>query len=68
MDNFGDRLLTTAQAAEYVAMSASTFTTKRSRAPWTMPPPIKIGRCVRYRLSALDRWIDAHREGEPPED
>lgn len=66
MDNVGDRLLTTAQAAEYVAMSPATFATKRSRAPRTMPPAIKIGRCVRYRLSALDRWVDAH--AEPTED
>lgn len=64
----GDPFLTTSQAAAYTAMSPVTWYTKRSREPWALPPASKLGRCVRYRFSAVVRWAGGHRETEPPED
>jgi predicted DNA-binding transcriptional regulator AlpA len=59
-----DRLLTRKQAAEVIGFQAQTL------AKWTWegradrPPEVRIGRAVRYRASALARWI-AER-GENP--
>ena len=53
-------LLTATQAAESLAISP--------RKLWGMTasgeiPCIRLGRCVRYSVDDLHRWIDARREG-----
>ena len=50
-------LLTREQAAEYLGIAPQTLavwaTTKRYNLPF-----IKVGRCVRYRRSDLDRFLE----------
>jgi excisionase family DNA binding protein len=53
-------LLTPQQAAEALAISP--------RKLWGMTasgdiPHVRLGRCVRYPVDDLHRWIDARREG-----
>ena len=53
-------LLTATQAAESLAISP--------RKLWAMTrnaeiPCIRLGRCVRYPVDDLQRWIDDHKEG-----
>ena len=53
-------LLTPAQAAEALAIS--------SRKLWGMTasgeiPHVRLGRCVRYPLDELQRWIDEQQKG-----
>jgi excisionase family DNA binding protein len=47
--------LTTAEAANYLKLSASMLAKGRVEGGNT-PPFIKMGRSVRYRRSDLDRW------------
>jgi excisionase family DNA binding protein len=59
-DNSGQLLLTPAQASQALAISL--------RKLWGMTasaeiPHIRIGRCVRYPLSDLQRWIDDQKKG-----
>jgi excisionase family DNA binding protein len=51
-------LLTTEQAAEYLQLSPKQLVQWRyfGRGPRFL----KAGRAVRYRLSDLDAWLDAH--------
>ena len=53
-------LLTPKQAAQTLAISP--------RKLWGMTasreiPHVRVGRCVRYPLDDLQRWIDAQKEG-----
>ena len=53
-------LLTAAQAAEALAISP--------RKLWGMTasgeiPHVKLGRCVRYPVDDLERWIDQQKKG-----
>jgi len=52
MDAPSKRLLNLKEAAAYCGVGASTFKTQ------TRITPIKIGKCVRYDVHAIDRWID----------
>ncbi len=60
-----DRLLTEAEASNYINMSRQFL--RKSRMNGTLPnhtqgPPfIRIGRSIRYNLDDLDAWIDERR-------
>ena len=56
----GSLLLTPQQAAETLAISP--------RKLWGMTasgeiPHVRLGRCVRYPLADLQRWVDEHKNG-----
>lgn len=51
-----------AQAAAYVGIAKSTLYTWRTRRPGFGPRAVKAGGALRYRLSDLDAWIEAHTE------
>lgn len=55
-DNLPDRLLTAAQAAEYLGYTEGTV---RNKAAAGELPTIKLGTALRFRLSELDAWIAA---------
>lgn len=62
----GDPLLTIDQAAEYLAIPKATLYTWRTRRSGFGPRAVKIGGCLRFRLSDLDTWIDVHVEQPEP--
>lgn len=55
------------EAATYVGLSASTLRNARLYGhPAPVPPFIKIGRSIRYRLADLDKWLEGlATSGEP---
>lgn len=56
MSIFGDRLLTPTELAERLGVSVGTLANMRWRGGG--PPYIRMsGRCVRYRPSAVEKWI-----------
>jgi hypothetical protein len=59
------RLVTQAQAAEYLCLSRSTLREQRmrKRRPSKIPliPYIRVGRYVRYDIGDLDNWIASQR-------
>ena len=57
-------LLSTAEAAALLALSASTL--KRYRAEGRGPPFLRLGGRVRYMRADLLKWALAHRQGERP--
>ena len=62
-NDYPDRLLSETEAAELVGFSKNTLRAWRvTGRPGGYPPPpfIKCGRSVRYRLSDLRAWMDAH--------
>jgi excisionase family DNA binding protein len=52
-----NKLMPTAEAADYLKMARSTLA--KARLHGTGPRFIKIGRAVRYRRADLDAWINA---------
>ncbi len=58
-------LLTTVQAATYLAISPSSLETYRTRGGG--PVATKVGRSVRYRLSDLDAWTVREERTPVPE-
>ena len=57
-------LLSTAEAAALLALSASTL--KRYRAEGRGPPFLRLGGRVRYTRADLLKWALAHRQGQRP--
>lgn len=57
-----DRLLTTRQLAEYLAVPVATLYTWRHEGAG--PPGFRVGKHVRYRSSDIEQWI-AERLGTP---
>lgn len=57
-----DPLLAIEDAADYLSITKATLYTWRSRRPGFGPCAVKVGGCLRYRRSELDRWIVAHTE------
>ncbi len=49
-------VLTTEQAAAYLQVPVETM--RQWRFKGTGPPHAKVGRHVRYRQAALDRWLE----------
>jgi len=63
-----DRLFTTSQAADYLAVSRKTIETWRSRGDRPQPRFVKLGaKAIRYRQSDLDAFILAGLQGEGDE-
>lgn len=52
-----DKLLDTKQLAQYLGIAASTIL--QYRADGTGPQYIKLGHLVRYRISDVEKWLDA---------
>lgn len=53
-----DRLMTTAEVAEYLGIPVSTLYQWRYRG--TAPPAAKLGKHTRYRRSDVDAWVAEH--------
>lgn len=59
-------LLTSAEAAEYLAISERTLRDSRYKGKlfgYPTPPYRKLGKLVRYRKPDLDAWIALTQEG-----
>ena len=56
-----DRLLNRERAAELLAVRPQTLSAWICRGGG--PPYIKVGRCVRYRLTDLERWLASRTVG-----
>ena len=56
-----DKLLTRRQAAEVLGFQPQTLARWKWEGREDRPPEVRVGRAVRYRASALYRWI-AERE------
>ena len=52
-----DRLLTRKQAAEVLGFQPGTLARWKWKGLEDRPPEVLVGRSIRYRASALDRWI-----------
>ena len=60
------RMLRTAEAAEYCGSSASTF--EKLRLTGGGPVYSKLGRRVVYRVEDLDAWLEANRRRSTSQD
>ena len=58
------RLMTTAQAADYLTVTVAALRAWRVRGGG--PPWIKLGQAVRYDQNDLDAWLDEHRTQTQP--
>lgn len=63
-----DPLLTPAETAAELGLAVKTLANKRSHPERYGPGPryVKAGRYVRYRRSAIDRWIEANTHDRTP--
>lgn len=53
-------LLSEADAAQYLNLSASLLKASRLARPRCDGPPfVRVGRAIRYRTTDLDAWLDA---------
>src|SRR3954469_14707896 len=57
-----DPFLNTEDACGYLGVPKATLLTWRVRRPGYGPRAVKAGGRLKYRLSELDRWLDAHEE------
>lgn len=57
-----EALLDETQAAQYLNVEARTLAVWRSTGRYDLPF-VKIGRCVRYKKSDLDTWIEKRTHG-----
>jgi excisionase family DNA binding protein len=55
-------MLTTKEAAEYLGIKPQTLSVWRCTGRYDLPA-VKIGRCLRYRKSDLDKFIDRRTSG-----
>ncbi len=53
--------LSTAECAKLLGLTTGALHTRRCRG--SAPPCVRLGRTVRYRLSDVERWLDACSEG-----
>ena len=64
------RFLKESEAAEFIGMSRQFLRKSRMngtlRAHTPGPPYVKLGRSVRYDLSDLERWLEAHKHYPSP--
>ena len=58
-----EKLLTEFELAAYLALSVSTIRRNRSTAPHRLPPWVKIGSSVRWRMETIQKWLMAHEVG-----
>ncbi len=59
-------MLTRPQAAEYIGCRPQTLAVWALTGRYSLPM-VKVGRCVRYRKSDLDRWLASRTVGEVPQ-
>jgi len=59
MNNIDARRLASAEAAQYLGISASTLSKRRVFGGG--PRYLKLGRRVVYDVRDLDKWLEAHR-------
>jgi len=57
-----DPFLNTDDACSYLGVPRATLLTWRVRRPGYGPRAVKAGGRLKYRLSELDRWLEAHEE------
>lgn len=57
-----DPLLSIDEAAQYLAIPKSTLYTNRTRQPGWGPTGVDVAGRIRYRLSALNDWVEARLE------
>src|SRR3954471_12562509 len=57
-----DPFLNTDDACGYLGVPKATLLTWRVGRPGYGPRAVKAGGRLKYRLSELDRWLDAHQE------
>lgn len=57
-----DPFLNTDDACRYLGVPKATLLTWRVRRPGYGPRAVKAGGRLKYRLSELDRWVDAHED------
>jgi hypothetical protein len=57
-----DPFLNTDDACGYIGVPKATLLTWRVRRPGYGPRAVKAGGRLKYRLSELNRWLDAHEE------
>lgn len=57
-----DPFFNTADAGNYLGIPKATLLTWRARRPGYGPRAVKAGGRLKYRLSELDRWLQAHEE------
>lgn len=53
-----EKLLTTEEVAQWLGIKKCTLEKARSTRMGDYPPFIKVGRCIRYRRSDVERWLD----------
>ncbi len=58
-----DQLLGPAEVSDYLGVPVTTLYQWRSHR--TGPPAIRVGRHLRYRRSALERWLDQQSADTP---
>ncbi|HEV2069479.1 MAG TPA: helix-turn-helix domain-containing protein [Acidimicrobiales bacterium] len=58
-----ERLLTTAQVSEYLAIPVSTLHVWRHRG--VGPPSLKVGRHLRYRRGDVETWLQSRASAQP---
>jgi excisionase family DNA binding protein len=56
------RLLTPTQAAEMLGVNEQTLAVWRSQGRYDLPY-VRVGRCVRYKLSDVEQWIAMNTVG-----
>jgi hypothetical protein len=54
------KMFNTNEAANYLGVSPKTLSNSRSSGVGVNINFIKIGKCIRYRISDLDKYIDEH--------
>ena len=55
-----EKLLTENELADFLEVSVLTIRRNRSAAPYRLPPHVKFGASVRYRLTTVLRWLEEH--------
>lgn len=63
LKNFStDPLLNTSEASKYIGVTGNTLSVWRCTKRYNIPF-IKVGRLVKYRKSALDKFLDRRTQG-----
>lgn len=57
------QLLTTKEAAAYLGVTESTLAVWRCDKRYNIPY-IKVGHLIKYRLNALDAWLESRTKGD----
>lgn len=58
-----EKLLTENELADFLEVSVLTIRRNRSAAPYRLPPHVKFGSSVRYRMTTVLRWLEEHEVG-----